>query len=90
MKPMYRSRSWRRKYVRTPGGRTVIHFERKKPKIAHCAMCGRPLNGIPRGRPSELRKLPKTKKRPERPYPNLCPSCMRKVMKAQIRASIAL
>ncbi|HIP89173.1 MAG TPA: 50S ribosomal protein L34e, partial [Thermococcus paralvinellae] len=29
MKPMYRSRSWRRRYVRTPGGRTVIHFERR-------------------------------------------------------------
>jgi len=88
MKAMHRSRSWRRKYVRTPGGRTVIHFERKKPKVAHCAMCGRPLNGVPKGRSSELRKLPKTKKRPERPMSNLCPSCMRRVMKAQARAAL--
>ncbi|MFA4647085.1 50S ribosomal protein L34e [Pyrococcus kukulkanii] len=88
MKPMYRSRSWRRKYVRTPGGRVVIHFERRKPKIAHCAICGRPLNGIPRGRPVEMRKLPKTKKRPERPYPYLCPKCMRRVMKEQIRSQL--
>jgi len=90
MKAMYRSRSWRRKYVRTPGGRTALHFERRKPKVAHCAMCGRPLNGVPRGRPSEIRKLSKTHKRPERPYPNLCPDCMRKVMKAQVRAGISL
>ncbi len=90
MKPMYKSRSWKRKYVRTPGGRTVIHFERRKPKVAHCALCGRPLNGYPRGRPGDIRKLPKTAKRPERPYPNLCPSCMRKVMKAQVRAGIAI
>ncbi|MCD6559736.1 50S ribosomal protein L34e [Palaeococcus sp. (in: euryarchaeotes)] len=90
MKPMYRSRSWRRKYVRTPGGRVTIHFERRKPKVAHCAMCGRPLNGIPRGRPSEIGKLSKTQKRPERPMPHLCPECMRKVIKAQVRAQIEI
>lgn len=88
MKPMYRSGSWKKRYVRTPGGRVSVHFKRRKPKIAHCAMCGRPLNGIPRERPSGMRKLAKTEKRPERPMPHLCPVCMRKVMKAQVRASV--
>jgi large subunit ribosomal protein L34e len=86
---MYRSRSLRRVYVRLPGGETVVHYEKRRPGPARCAICGRPLNGVPRLRPSELRQLPKTAKRPERPYPNLCPSCMRKVMKAQVRASLS-
>ena len=31
----YKSRKrFRLKYVKTPGGRTVIHFEKKKPKPA--------------------------------------------------------
>jgi large subunit ribosomal protein L34e len=88
MKPMYRSRSWRRKYVRTPGGRVVVHFERRKPKIAHCAICGRPLHGVPRLRPVDLRKLPRTMRRPERPYGGyICPSCLARLLKASIHAS---
>ncbi len=84
-RPTYRSRSWRRVQVRTPGGKTVTHYERRKPKAARCAICGKPLNGVPRGRPVEIRKLSKTERRPERPYGGyICPSCLRKLYKLTI------
>jgi len=80
-----RSRSLKRKKVRTHGNRLVTHYKRRKPKVAKCAKCGKPLHGVPRLRPSSLRKLPKTKRRPDRPYGgNLCSSCMREVMKEKV------
>ncbi len=85
VRPAYRSRSRRRVYKRTPGGRTVIHYEKRKPKAARCAICGRPLGGVPRGRPVEIRKLAKTERRPERPYGGyICPDCLRKLYKYAI------
>ncbi len=77
VRPGLRSRSLRRVYRRTPGGTTTIHFERRRPKQARCARCGRPLGGVPRGRPRELRRMSKTSKRPQRPYGGvLCSRCL--------------
>jgi large subunit ribosomal protein L34e len=85
VRPRLRSRSIKRKKVRTPGNRVVIHYERKKPRIAKCAICKKPLHGVPRLNPSGMRKLAKTKKRPERPYGgNLCSECMREVFRKQV------
>ena len=85
VRPAYRSHSKRRVYKRTPGGRTVVHFEERKPKAARCAVCGKPLGGVPRGRPVEIRKLSKTERRPERPYGGyICGSCLRKLYKYTI------
>jgi large subunit ribosomal protein L34e len=82
VRPAYRSRSRRRVYKRTPGGRTVVHYEKRKHSRAVCAICGRPLGGVPRGRPVELRKMAKTEKRPERPYGGyICSGCLRKLYK---------
>ena len=76
--PRLRSRSLRRVYVRIPSGKAVIHYRRKKPKIAHCNKCGAILKGVPRERPYKLKKLSKTQRRPERPYGGvLCSRCMR-------------
>ncbi|MEO2241483.1 MAG: 50S ribosomal protein L34e [Euryarchaeota archaeon] len=84
--PRYRSRSRRRVYKRTPGGRTVIHFEKKIPNWPKCGACGRRLNGVIRGRNIDFRKTPKTQKRPNRPYGGvLCPECMRKLIKDKVR-----
>jgi len=88
-RPGLRTRSKRRVYVRTPGGETVVHYEPRRPGPARCALCGRPLNGVPRLRPSELRKLPKTAKRPERIFGGvLCHECLEKVLKLTIRTQI--
>ncbi|ALL01045.1 50S ribosomal protein L34e [Pyrodictium delaneyi] len=88
-RPRYRSRSLRRVFVRTPGGETRIHYEKRRPGPAKCAICGSPLNGVPRLRPVELRKLPKTAKRPERMYGGvLCPKCLTKLLKKTIRTQL--
>ncbi|MHA1594662.1 MAG: 50S ribosomal protein L34e [Candidatus Baldrarchaeia archaeon] len=84
--PRYRSRSAKKHFVRTPGGRVVIHYEKKKVDFAKCALCGKPLGGVPRLRPSELRKLPKSSRRPERPYGGyLCPNCLSRKIKETVR-----
>lgn len=77
-RPGLRTRSKKRVMVRTPGGNTVVHYRREKPGAAKCALCGSPLGGVPRLLPHELRKLPKSSRRPTRPYGGyLCPSCLR-------------
>ncbi|MHA1743659.1 MAG: 50S ribosomal protein L34e [Candidatus Heimdallarchaeota archaeon] len=71
---------------RTPTGKIIIKTKKKKPKIAKCAGCGKPLHGVPRLRPVELRKLAKTKKRPERPFGGYyCSRCAREIFKERAR-----
>lgn len=87
-RPHHRTRSLRKLRVRLPGGETVTHYEKRRPGPARCAICGRPLNGVPRLRPVELRALPKTAKRPERPYGGvICHSCLEKLLKKAIRSA---
>lgn len=72
----HKSRSLRRVYVRTPGGKNKIHYRQRKPGIAKCAVCGKSLHGIPRLLHSKFKNLAKTKKRPQRPYGGkLCSKC---------------
>ncbi len=78
------SRSKRRIKKKTPGGRKVIHEEKKRPSYARCGVCGAKLNRK-RLRPIEIKKLPKVKRRPERPLPHLCPKCMREYFKNIVR-----
>ena len=74
----HKSRSLRRVFVRTPGGRTVLHYRKRKPKNAKCSNCGIVLRGVPRERPFKMKKMAKSKKRPSRPYAGvLCGKCMR-------------
>ena len=81
-----RSRSIRKVKRKVPGSRTAIHYERKGPKAARCAKCNSILKGIPRGRAFMMHALPKTKKRPERPYGgNLCSRCMRDLIVEKAR-----
>ncbi|MBW2979974.1 50S ribosomal protein L34e [Candidatus Woesearchaeota archaeon] len=82
----YRSRSLRRVFRKTPGGKVVVHYEKKKPKLARCGSCGAVLKGVVRERPFKLKNMPKTKKRPSRPYAGvLCSRCMRKLMIGKAR-----
>ena len=69
-----------------PGGKTVLKHILRNPKKAKCSKCGDILKGIARGRPNQIRKLPKTKKTVSRPYGgNLCSKCMRETIKANIK-----
>jgi len=75
------TRSLRRVKVRTPGGNLVIHYTKRKPKVAKCGNCKKELKGIPRERPSVFRNLSLSKKRVERPYGgNLCSQCTRETI----------
>ncbi len=81
-KPAQRTRSFRRKRVTTPGGTVKIHYTKKQPGIARCAVCRKPLHGVPRMLPSGINKLRKTQKRPDRPFGgNLCASCTKEKAK---------
>lgn len=85
VRPALRSRSLRRVKRRTPGGRVVTLYEKRKPGPARCARCGRPLAGVPRYRPNVIRNMSKTSKRPERPYGGvLCPSCLAELLREAI------
>ncbi len=70
---------------KTPSGRHVVRRKRGQPSHAKCAECGAKLHGVPKRRPGKLRKLPKTKRRPNRPYGgNLCSRCLRQKMKNKV------
>ncbi len=80
-RPRYRSGSLRKIYVRIPSGRATIHYERKTRKNHRCALCGKPLQGVPKD-PS---KKAKSSRRPERPYGGyLCASCLNRELTKEI------
>ena len=84
--PKFRARTYRRVYSKLPGNRVTIHYEKRKPSKAQCGSCGKQLAGVPRERKTKLINMPKTMKRPERPYGGvLCSSCMRKRIKLAVR-----
>ncbi|MAG60625.1 50S ribosomal protein L34e [archaeon] len=81
-----KSRRFRRVSVKTPGGKTVKHYRKRKPSPAICAIYGTPLAGVPKDKTSKIRNLPKSQRRPERPYGGVLSSrAMRAVIKEQSR-----
>ena len=83
---MFKSRTFRRVFVKTPGAETKIHYRKRKPSKAKCGGCGVELKGVPRERPYRMQNMPKTAKRPERPFGGvLCSKCMRKEIVARSR-----
>ena len=84
----HKSRRFRKVFVRTPGSNTVVHHRRRKPSKSKCRDCGKVLAGVPHNLASKTKNLPKSAKRPERPYGGvLCSKCMRVVMKDQARVA---
>jgi large subunit ribosomal protein L34e len=82
--PSLRSRTKKRKLVRTPGGRLVLHIIDKKRDVPKCAMCGRPLHGFPRVTAREERRGLKP---PTRPYGGyLCHECLKQGLKRAVRS----
>jgi len=87
VKGSQKSRTFRRIFKKLPGGTTVMRYARRKPSKAHCAGCRDVLKGVPRELPYKMQNIPKTKKRPERPYGGvLCTKCLRAKMVALARA----
>lgn len=81
-----RSRTFRRIYKKTPGGRNVLRYEKRKPRKARCSNCGTVLAGVPRVRDFKMQNMAKTKKRPSRAYGGvLCSKCTRNLLKQKAR-----
>lgn len=87
MKRALRSRKIKKIVKRTPGNRLTLHLRKAKPDYPHCGSCGKKIVRA-KLRPSEIRKLPKVQRRPERPFPELCAKCMREKIKSMINAVI--
>jgi large subunit ribosomal protein L34e len=82
----HKSGRYRKIFVKAPGGKTKVQFRERKPSKAVCGSCKKQLSGVPRERPAVLGKLPKTQRRPERPFGGvLCSKCMRAVLKEEVR-----
>ena len=77
-------RTKKRVKVRTPGGKLVWKFKKRKPSHTKCGKCGKKLNRL-RLSPDQFKKLCRTERRPERPFPELCPRCMREELKKRVR-----
>ncbi len=74
----FKSRTYARKRVVTPGGKNVLRHTLRKPAKAHCAVCKKVLPGVARGRPAAIKKLTKSERVPSRPYAGkLCSACSR-------------
>ncbi|MDK2413293.1 large ribosomal subunit protein eL34 [Penaeus vannamei] len=74
----YNTASNKRRIVRTPGGRLVYQYVKKRGKRAACGNCKRELAGVVRCRPYELKRMPKYKKKVARAYGgSLCHTCVR-------------
>ncbi|MBE0511813.1 50S ribosomal protein L34e [Candidatus Bathyarchaeota archaeon] len=85
-RPSLRTRSRKRRRVKSSGGRVETHYGKEKTGFSRCARCGRALSGLPRSNPSGLRKLPVSQRRVERMYGgHLCHSCLRDLLKQAAR-----
>lgn len=84
-----RSRSLRRIKTKLPGGRLTIHYKKRRPSHAIDPYTKEVLHGVPSLVPSKLKKLPKSKRRPNRPFGGvLSPSSLRKKIIEINKASI--
>lgn len=75
--PKQRSRSFKRKFVKTASS-VKVHYNRRKSRKAKCPECGKPLKGTAMMRATKLKTLSKTEKRSSRKFANFCSSCSRK------------
>jgi large subunit ribosomal protein L34e len=88
VKPGHRSRSLRRVFVTTPGGENKLTHRKRKPSKAVCSNCKTELKGVANERPHKMQNIPKSKKRPERPFGGvLCSKCTRQKILKKSRAS---
>ena len=84
--PRFRSRTMRRVYVKTPGGKINLHHRKRKQSKLTCHECGKVLPGTKNFTSNTKNKLSKSEKRPERPYGGvLCSSCTRKLIVKKAR-----
>lgn len=75
----YNTRSNKVKVVRTPGGKLVYHYLKKKASGPKCGDCGYKLTGIPALRPREYSRIRKSQRTVARAYGgSRCGGCTKK------------
>ena len=84
-RPGLRSKAQARKKLKTPGNINVTHYWRNKPSKAQCAICKKPLQGIPQLRPSQFKKTDRVSRRANRPESGrYCANCLQTILKEAI------
>ena len=79
---MLRTRSRKRKKIRTPSGRTVTHYVDEKRDFHRCCRCGGIIHGIPRERDYKLSHSERTV---ERYYGGmLCQNCLEELIRSRV------
>lgn len=82
----HKSGTYRKVFVRTPGANVAVHYRKRKPSKAQCGVCGAILKGVPRERPYKMKTMPKSSKRPERPFGGVfCSRCSREKIISEIK-----
>jgi large subunit ribosomal protein L34e len=76
---------------RSPGGRKIKIAKEEKPAAAKCAVCGAKLQAVPRRSNTQMSRLARTLKRPQRPFGGiLCSNCSRSMYKEKVRLDAGL
>ncbi|MFT4343158.1 MAG: 50S ribosomal protein L34e [Candidatus Woesearchaeota archaeon] len=83
----HKSRTLRKIFVKAPGNTVKVHYRRRKPGKATCPIYGTALAGVPQENTTKIRNMPKTMRRPERPFGGVLSSrAMRDKMKVKARS----
>ena len=64
----HKSHSFRKVFVKTPGGKVVVHRRLPNVGAATCPVTGNKLAGVPRSRPRKFRNMASSKRRPSRAF----------------------
>ena len=85
-RPGLRSKKQKRKKVKTPGANHKTHYWRRKPRRASCLICKRPLESVPRLRPTKMKKTDRTARRANRiESGRYCGKCLQHLIKETVR-----
>ena len=85
-RPGLRSKKQKRKKLKTPGSKNTTHYWRRKPKRASCLQCKRPLESVPRLRPTKMKKTYRTARRANRVESGrYCAKCLKFLIEEKVR-----
>ncbi|CEO96017.1 Large ribosomal subunit protein eL34 [Plasmodiophora brassicae] len=74
----YNTKSNKVKVVKTPGGKNVLQYRKKRANGPKCGDCGLKINGIPALRPIEMKSVSKRQRTVSRAYGgSRCGTCVR-------------